>query len=160
MPKPLPLGYGEARLTIGPGRIRASFHQSRSFRIISCHVHSNRSLRTKVSVARKPNFEHRDKAAETASKVQGCRRREKSSLNNPANSGLIAENGEISVRARMRGGPGRTRTANQIVMKWSRRGPSAACLGAYATAPGRFFGHNADTKSQPQAPVCTCITSS
>ena len=31
-PKPLPLGYGEARLTIGPGRIRASFHQSRSFR--------------------------------------------------------------------------------------------------------------------------------
>ena len=32
-PKPLPLGYGEAMLTIGPGRIRASFHQSRSFRI-------------------------------------------------------------------------------------------------------------------------------
>ena len=32
-PKPLPLGYGEAMLTIGPGRTRASFHQSRSFRI-------------------------------------------------------------------------------------------------------------------------------
>jgi hypothetical protein len=31
--KPLPLGYGEAMLTIGPGRTRASFHQSRSFRI-------------------------------------------------------------------------------------------------------------------------------
>ena len=43
--------------------------------------------------------------------------------------------------------PAGTRTANQIVMKWSRRGPSAACLGAYATASGRFFGHNADTKS-------------
>ena len=82
------------------------------------------------------------------------------SLGNPANSGLFAGNREISVRTRMRGGPGRTRTANQIVMKWSRRGPSAACLGAYATAPGRFFGHNADTKSQPQALVCLCITKS
>ena len=29
-PKPLPLGYGEAMLTIGPGRVRASFHQGRS----------------------------------------------------------------------------------------------------------------------------------
>jgi cold shock protein len=35
-PKPLPLGYGEPRLTIGPGRRRASFHQSRSFRIYNC----------------------------------------------------------------------------------------------------------------------------
>jgi hypothetical protein len=58
---------------------------------------------------------------------------------NSANSGLIARFREISVRTRMRGGPGRTRTANQIVvMKWSRRGPSAALLGAYATAPGDF----------------------
>ncbi len=59
-------------------------------------------------------------------RIQGCRRRDKISLGNPADSGLIAGFGEISVRARMRGGPGRTRTANQIVMKWSRRGPSAA----------------------------------
>ena len=41
----------------------------------------------------------------------------------------------------------------------SGRGPSAACLGAYATAPGRFFGHSADTKSQPQASACASITS-
>ena len=28
-PKPLPLGYGEAMLTIGPGRVKGSFHQGR-----------------------------------------------------------------------------------------------------------------------------------
>ena len=39
--------------------------------------------------------------------------RDKISLANPANSGLIAENGEISVRARMRGGAERTGTACQ-----------------------------------------------
>jgi hypothetical protein len=54
------------------------------------------SLRTKVSVAGKRNFEGRDKGTKTASKVQGCRRRDKDSLNNPANSGLIAESREIS----------------------------------------------------------------
>ena len=117
------------------------------------------SLRTKVSVAGKRNFQGRDKEAETASKVQGRRCRDKISLSNPANSGLIAENREISVRARVRGGPGRTRTANQIVMKWSRRSPSAAWLGAYATAPGDFFGHSADTKSHPQTSACASITS-
>ena len=62
------------------------------------------SLRTKVSVAGKRNFQGRDKEAETASKVQGRRCRDKVSLNNPANSGLVAENWEISVSARMRGG--------------------------------------------------------
>ena len=100
--------------------------------------HSNRSLRTEVSVAGKRNFQSRDKEAETALEIQGRRCRDKISLGNSANSGLIAEFREISVRTRMRGGPGRTRTANQIVMKWSRRGPSAAWLGAYATAPGDF----------------------
>jgi hypothetical protein len=35
---------------------------------------------------------------------------------NRADSGLIAGFGEISVRTRMRGGPGRTRTSNQAVM--------------------------------------------
>ena len=35
---------------------------------------------------------------------------------NPADSGLIAGFGEISVRTRMRGGPGRTRTSNQAVI--------------------------------------------
>ena len=41
------------------------------------------------------------------------RRRDKNSLNNPANSGAIAENREISVRARVRGGAERTRTPCQ-----------------------------------------------
>ena len=50
-------------------------------------------------------------------KVQGRRCRDKVQLNNPANSGLLVENQEISVRARMRGGAGRTPTPNQAVMK-------------------------------------------
>src|ERR1700752_858662 len=64
---------------------------------------ANVTLRTKVSVAGKRNFEGRDKGTETASKRQGCRRRDKASLNNPANSGAIAESREISVRPRVRG---------------------------------------------------------
>jgi hypothetical protein len=62
------------------------------------------------SSAGKRNFEGRDKGTETASKLQGCRRRDKASLNNPANSGAIAESREISVSVKMRGGPERTRT--------------------------------------------------
>jgi hypothetical protein len=34
----------------------------------------------------------------------------------PANSGLVAKNQEISIYVRMRGGLGRTRTSNQVVM--------------------------------------------
>ena len=51
-----------------------------------------KSLRTAVSVAGKRNFQGRDKEAQTASKVQGRRCRDKISLTNPTNSGLIAEN--------------------------------------------------------------------
>ena len=79
--------------------------------------HSNRSLRTEVSVAGKRNFQGRDKEAETALEIQGRRCRDKISLGNSANSGLIAGFREISVRTRMRGGAGRTRTPNQAVMK-------------------------------------------
>ena len=82
--------------------------------------HSNRSLRTEVSVAGKRNFQGRDKEAGTALEIQGRRCRDKISLGNSANSGLIAGFREISVRTRMRGGPGRTRTSNQAVMsQWS-----------------------------------------
>ena len=57
----------------------------------------------------------------------------------PALSRLFERRREISVSAReCVVDPAGTRTANQIVMKWSRRGPSAAWLGAYATAPGDF----------------------
>src|ERR1700688_3944416 len=75
------------------------------------------SLRTKVSVAGKRNFQGRDKEAETASKVQGRRRRDKISLNKPANSGLVAENEEISVCEKVRGGgrsQGRTCLSNKF----------------------------------------------
>jgi len=39
------------------------------------------------------------------------------SLNNPPIRGYFGENREISVRPRVRGGAGRTRTPNQAVMK-------------------------------------------
>jgi hypothetical protein len=67
--------------------------------------HSNRSLRTEVSVAGKRNFQGRDKEAETALEIQGRRCRDKISLGNSANSGLIAGFREISVITRMRGRP-------------------------------------------------------
>jgi hypothetical protein len=72
---------------------------------------------TEVSVAGKRNFQGKDKEAETALEIQGRRCRDKISLGNSANSGLIAGFREISVRTRMRGGAGRTRTPNQAVMK-------------------------------------------
>jgi hypothetical protein len=75
------------------------------------------SRSNEVSVAGKRNFQGRDKEAETALEIQGRRCRDKISLGNSANSGLIAGFREISVRTRMRGGAGRTRTPNQAVMK-------------------------------------------
>jgi hypothetical protein len=75
-----------------------------------------------------------------------------------ADLGLIAGFREISVRTRMRGGPGRTRTANQIVMKWSRHGPSGL-VGRLRHRAGRFFGHSADTKSHLRHLVRASITS-
>jgi hypothetical protein len=55
---------------------------------------------TLLIIAGKRNIEARDKEAETASKVQGRRSRDKISLANPANSGLIAENREIDSNSR------------------------------------------------------------
>src|SRR6476659_786533 len=52
--------------------------------------HSNRSLRTEVSVAGKRNLQGGDKEAEMALEIQGRRRRDKISLGNPADAGLIA----------------------------------------------------------------------
>ena len=73
-----------------------------------------RSLRTEVSVAGKRNFQGRDKEAETALEIQGRRCRDKISLGNPANSGLLAGKREISVRTRMRGGAERSPTMGRI----------------------------------------------
>ena len=83
--------------------------------------HSNRSLRTEVSVAGKRNFQGRDKEAETALEIQGRRCRDKISLGNSANSGRIAGFREISVRTRMRGGAERTRTACQARSRYRNR---------------------------------------
>ena len=78
--------------------------------------HSNRSLRTEVSVAGKRNFQRGDKEAETTLEIQRRRCRDKITLGNSANSGLIARFREISVRTRVRGGSRRTRTSNQAVI--------------------------------------------
>ena len=55
-------------------------------------------------VAGKRNFQRGDKEAETTLEIQGRRCRDKITLGNSANSGLIAGFREISVRTRMRGG--------------------------------------------------------
>jgi hypothetical protein len=68
---------------------------ARSFRSIAAD--SNASLRTEVSVAGKRNFVGRDNGPKTAAKVQGRHCRDRARANNPANSGLFAENQEISV---------------------------------------------------------------
>jgi hypothetical protein len=77
-------------------RLQAARAPCRLYAIIffrfECKLNYTESLRTKVSVAGKRNFQGRDKEAETASKVQGRRCRDKVSLNNPANSGLVSEN--------------------------------------------------------------------
>ena len=75
-------------------------------------VSSNRSLR-----CRETEFSGQRQRGRNGSRRFKVVARDKISLNNPANSGLIAGNQEISVRARMRGGAGRTRTPNQAVMK-------------------------------------------
>jgi hypothetical protein len=94
--------------------------------------HSNRSLRTEVSVAGKRNFQRGDKEAETTLEIQRRRCRDKITLGNSANSGLIARFREISVRTRVRGGAERTRTACQArgryrtgLSRVNRRGNSA-----------------------------------
>ena len=51
----------------------------------------------------------RDEGAETAREIQSTACRDKMRARIPASSGLFAMNREISVRSRMRGGPGRTR---------------------------------------------------
>src|SRR5262249_8179493 len=56
------------------------------------------------NITGKRNFEGRDKAAETAVKVQKRCCRDRTSLNNPALWGVFGENREISVRPRVRGG--------------------------------------------------------
>ena len=76
-------------------------------------AHSNRSLLGAVSVAGKRNFEARDKGAEMAVGIHLAPRRDHAPARKPVNSGLFAKSREISVRRRLRGGAGRTRTRRQ-----------------------------------------------
>jgi hypothetical protein len=75
--------------------------------------HSNQSLLGAVSVCGKRNFEARDKGAEMAVGIHLAARRDHAPARKPANSGLFAKSREISVRRRLRGGAGRTRTRRQ-----------------------------------------------
>jgi hypothetical protein len=65
--------------------------------------------------------------------------RQNISPGNSANSGLIAGFREISVRTRMRGGPGRTRTSNQGVMSAVTAPKSSAIIGISARVCRRLF---------------------
>src|ERR1700731_4539254 len=93
------------------GMFRPRDSAPRAKELPSLTSHSNWSLRTEGSVAGKRNFQVRDKEAETALEIQGRRCGDKTYSQNPADSGLIAGFGEISVRTRMRGE--RTRTPCQ-----------------------------------------------
>ena len=72
------------------------------FRITKTPIRTE-SLRTQVSVAGKRIFRPETRP-EKAPEVKAWRSGDKTYSQNPANSGLIAGFGEISVRTRMRGG--------------------------------------------------------
>ena len=74
--------------------------------------HSNRSLRTEVFVAGKRNFQRGDKEAETTLEIQRRRCRDKITLGNSANSGLIARFRESRLERECVVGPGGPTQAN------------------------------------------------
>ena len=76
----------------------------------------NQSPKELVSVSGKRIFAGRDKRARMAPKINFAFERDKSRARNAAISGHSATNGEISVRARLYGGTGRTRTSNQTII--------------------------------------------
>src|ERR1700722_17121272 len=74
--------------------------------------HSNRSLRTEVFVAGKRNFQRGAKEAETTLEIQRRRCRDKITLGNSANSGLIARFRESRLERECVVGPGGPTQAN------------------------------------------------
>ena len=76
-------------------------------------------------------FQGRDKAPKTVPAIQSADCKDKMRAQIAANSGRFALNWEISVCAGLRGGAGRTRTSNQMVMSV----PSSRQLG-----PSYFSG--------------------
>ena len=99
---------GEDKIEFSP-KVQARDFKDAFGKRRSATLCSNRSLR-----CGKRNFQGRDKEAETALEIQGRRCRDKISLGNPANSGLLAGKREISVRTRMRGGAERSPTMGKI----------------------------------------------
>jgi hypothetical protein len=59
----------------------------------------------------------RDKGPKTTPEIQSTACKDKTRARIPASSGLFALNQEISVCAGLRGGAGRTRTSNQMIMR-------------------------------------------
>jgi hypothetical protein len=96
------------------------------------------SLRTKVSVAGKQNFQGRDKEAETASKVQGRVCRDKISLHNTANSALVAENREAErTRTPCQAGSSIEPVSVTAPMLRARAHRAVAKVGPYAANPNQ-----------------------
>ena len=102
--------------------------------------HSNRSLRTEVSVAGKRNFQARRQRGRNGLGDSRTPVQRQNPLGNSANSGLIAGFREISVRTRMRGGAGRLEPTNKRL--W-------ACLSADALSAD--FSYQI-ASSAPRAP--------
>ena len=109
-------GMGVVRLCRSARRMVAPAPDARPYRAVTRH--SNRSLPPTVSVAGKRDFEARDKRAKTASRATDRRLRDRSARTKtpPIAAPFATACRKSPQTARLRGGPGRTRTSNQTVM--------------------------------------------
>jgi hypothetical protein len=88
-----------------------------------------------------------------ALEIQGRRCGDKISLGNSANSGLLAENREISVRSRVRGGAIRTRTMDPLGWVCEMRGEIATARSSNPVSSGyswRLLGRQRVHKASQQ----------
>jgi hypothetical protein len=92
-------------------RLRAQLHAR--------HIRFRTSLSSRAIAVGKRNFRARDKAANNPPLAKGRGCRDRRCAQNHANSGLFSRSLEISGRARLRGGAGRTRTCSRSVMESS-----------------------------------------
>ena len=94
---------------------------SNSWPFLAIAPHSNQSPLGAVSVAGKRNFEARDKGAQMAVGIHLAARRDHAPARKPADTGLFAKTGEISVRHGLRGGgcsSCQTRLRSKIPDNW------------------------------------------
>jgi hypothetical protein len=117
----LPHGMGVARLTDMPRRMVAPARDpGTSWKIVGIRTVS---LQPRSLFPRKRNFGARDKGHQTSLNQRRQVSRAHAIARQPANSRLFAPLQEISPKAGVRGGPGRTQTSNQTVMARPPRTP-------------------------------------